>query len=241
MLRRHPAARCREMHVPLSAPCCALLPLQRTPLPSPRSFCSLIHQFQCKTQYSDTQQQRVHAGSSQREGPHKWAEASWPVCAIASTRSGGLYVLVPPLSITTMTLALRGGGAPAVQGSPSRATSLPARPSAFSRHWTLGPSAPRLLPRPAGCGGGLGSSGGSATVRRSRHCRSAPTAIVCSLPGWAAEKAVQALKEEHGKPTDREVAAATTATLAATASAIKYSKTAVGGGGAAAGAAPYPC
>jgi hypothetical protein len=140
-------------------------------------------------------------------------------------------VLVSPLLLTLTMLAVPWGGAARVQGSPSMATTLLlTRAGAFSKNPQPGPSAPRLLPRPADCGGGsLGDSISSATPSRHRRRGCASTTVVCSLPGWAAEKAVQALKEEHGKPTDREVAAAATATLAATASTIKHSKTAVGG------------
>lgn len=48
-----------------------------------------------------------------------------------------------------------------------------------------------------------------------------------ATPKWVVDKAVEALKEEHGKPTDREVAAAAAAALAATASSLHQSKTEV--------------
>ncbi|KAL4443970.1 hypothetical protein ABPG75_011707 [Micractinium tetrahymenae] len=55
-----------------------------------------------------------------------------------------------------------------------------------------------------------------------------PPLCCAAAPKWVVEKAVEALKEEHGKPTDREMAAAATAALAATASTLHHSKTAVG-------------
>lgn len=55
------------------------------------------------------------------------------------------------------------------------------------------------------------------------HLRSCCAAV----PKWVAEKAVEALKEEHAKPTDRKVAAAAAAALTATASSLQHSKTAV--------------
>lgn len=48
-----------------------------------------------------------------------------------------------------------------------------------------------------------------------------------AVPGEAVQKAVEALKEGHGKPTDREVAAGVTAAVAASSAVVAHSKTAV--------------
>lgn len=76
---------------------------------------------------------------------------------------------------------------------------------------------------------GSGASGGSGGGSSPRHRR---TTIAAALPGQAVQKAIDALKEDHGKPSDQELAAGAAAAAAAVATAAHNtaitSKTAAG-------------
>lgn len=125
--------------------------------------------------------------------------------------------------VRNMTLALRGGAAAVVQGLPRSAIFSPPRPCASSNRPSLAFYTPLRL------AGGRSSfsdacDGAAISRRLDRRCAGA-AAAVCSLPSQAADKATEASKDQHApSPADREVGAASTATLAAAAATLKHSK-----------------
>lgn len=67
-----------------------------------------------------------------------------------------------------------------------------------------------------------------ARTHRPRRSASRLTVHAFTSGSDAAKKALEALQQEHGKPSDREVAAAATAAMAGAAASFKHSKTALG-------------